>query len=208
MYRRHIAAFVLSSALGTACLQAVPPSGDPYAENTEKGGCKDGEDNDDDGSADCDDRDCAYAPACRWDSGGGRDTDHGHDTDEDQDVAFYVDWSPSGVIVDIVYGSHEYELGMADTNPESADPWTGEDCFLGYTDADGQTWSLCHEMGPYGTALATVDTLDDLVESETTMLRDEQEDFITYYAISTATGECWTWGADPAYFSGLGCVEM
>lgn len=206
MYRHNTTVLVLSCASVLACEQAVPPSGDPYSESTVDGGCKDGDDNDQDGKTDCDDRDCARAPACRWDSDDWRDSDEWHDTDENHDVGFYTTWSSSGILLDIVYGDGDYEFGMADTDPESADPWTGEDCFQGFTSADGQTWNLCHEMGSSGAALATVDSIDELVESETTLFRQHMT--ITYYVISQRTGECWVWGADPAYYSGLGCVEM
>lgn len=216
MYRHNTTVLVLSCASVLACERAVPPSGDPYSESTVDGGCKDGDDNDQDGKTDCDDRDCDRAPACRWDSGGWRDTDRWHDTDGGDDtddghgegVSFAIAWNPSGLIVEVINGYGSYELGLADTDPANPDPWTGEDCLNGYTSSDGETWSLCHQMPPYGTSLTTVTSVDDLIEGETTLLSEEQEGTLTYYVISLSTGDCWVWGLDPAYYSGQGCVEI
>lgn len=205
-------------ALLIGCPSATGPSSGPHTESSAEGGCKDGEDNDHDGSSDCDDLDCRYAPACYDDSWGGWDTDDWdsgdwHDSGEDTGYdpgdgpIFGVGWTAAGLTLYVDNGAGTYTLGMAETDPASPDPWTGEDCFNGYTSGDGTTWLFCHPLGEAGGALATVGSVDEIVEGESTILSFRFEDVITYAVWSDRTGECWTWGHDPEYYAPAGCMD-
>lgn len=122
--------------------------------------------------------------------------------------SFSASWGPSGVTIDIENGSGTYELGMAETDSASPDPWTGEDCYEGYTLGDGTLLLYCHPLSSSGGSFTGGGNPNSLDESSQTVFTSAFEDVITYYVSSDSTGECWVWGHDPDYYSGLGCTEL
>ncbi len=109
-------------------------------------------------------------------------------------------------------GPGGYWLGMAET-AASDDPWTGEDCYLGYTLTDGTVLSYCHNAGDGGTlTLSYGGDPTDLDDSTETVFSAEQDGRITYYLYSDPTwggnDMCWVWGNESSYYDALGCNEM
>ena len=149
-------------------------------------------------------------PGGKCDSGGDCDSDSAGEGEGEGEgevtPSFSASWSASGVTISIEDGSGSYEIGMAETDPASPDPWTGEDCLNGYTTGSGTTYLYCHPASSTGVALSTVTSLDDIVEGETTIFSSSLSSVITYAATSDSTGECWTWGHDTSYYTGAGCT--
>lgn len=187
-----------------ACARAVPPTGGPYTESSVDGGCEDGSDNDHDGVSDCEDVDCARAPACARDSGPGDDTG----VAPILTPTIEATWSETGVSVQIEGGEIRYLLGMVETDPSSADPWSGEDCLMGYVSPSGTISLYCHPMSSTGVSLRTVAEIDQIVEGETTLLDLSRADHITYAAFTEDNRACWTWGSEPGYYDSAGCDPL
>jgi len=124
------------------------------------------------------------------------------------DPSFSDSWSASGVTISITDGSGTYTLGMAETDPASSDPWTGEDCLDGYTLSDGTVLLYCHPLSSSGGAFSSGGDPNDLDEDNETVFTSALENVITYAAWSDSSGECWTWGADTSYYTGEGCTAM
>lgn len=118
-----------------------------------------------------------------------------------------VTYTSSNVALEIYNGIADYEFGMAETDAESPEPWTGEDCLNGYTTGSGVEYLLCHETSSTGIVLSAVDSVDEVIEGETTLMNYVSPEVTTYYLLSKAMGDCWVWGNDPMYYAGLGCTE-
>lgn len=155
-----------------------------------------------------------FAFGCPGDKGetGGADDSTGGDDSADpcegQEATFDVAHSSSGVTLTITCGSGGYEFGMAETDQASDDPWTGEDCFNGYTTGDGTVYDICHVADSTGVVLSG-GTLGDLCDDcGVTIMQNVASSVTTYYVSSDATGDCWVWGHDVSYYGTLGCTEM
>lgn len=116
-------------------------------------------------------------------------------------------WASSGVTIAITCGIGDYDIGLAETDPTSPEPWTGEDCFHGYVTADGVNFMGCHPASYNGVSLLSVGSTSELVWGETTLFSQDLEPVITYAAFSDFSGACVTWGADPDYYSGCTLQE-
>lgn len=185
----------------------------PAEGSTNVAECADTLDNDGDGSVDCEDPDCDVLVAClNGDTAASgdvdTDADSDSDTDADADPVFDVAWGDLGLTFTVDGGSGTYNLGIAETAPNS-DPWTGEDCLHGYALGSGDVLLYCHEDLRDGDTLAYNGDPIDLDESrETVFPNDQFEARVTYYVDANATGECFVWGNDPSYYAGLGCTQQ
>ena len=93
---------------------------------------------------------------------------------------------------------------MVESDPNSSDPWTGEDCLYGYTTSSGDYFYYCHQMSSTGGSLPTVTTFSAL-SSESTLFSSSLQEVITYVAFDESY-RCWTWGYDPSYYTAYGCT--
>ncbi len=148
------------------------------------------------------------------------DTDADTDTDTDADVAVNVSWYDDGLVptdvngdglpdincddeltLDITdaLGRTSWNFGIAEVGPNG---WTGEDCVFGYA-----MWNYCHPViGNQLTLDETTDcAIDGVIEGATTLFDSRMEFTVTYYLEDPVSGDCWVWGANPSYYSGLGC---
>lgn len=115
-------------------------------------------------------------------------------------------WGGGGLEVILVYGAEGgYDFGMAETGAV-ADPWTGEDCYRGYTSGDGVSVGFCHFLSPSGGFLQTVKAVEDVVDGATTLHSEWIEN--TYLLAEADSGRCWVFGHDIGYFEGLGCTDI
>lgn len=167
---------------------------------------KDEDDDDDDDDADGGADTGSTADGGQGDSGDGGDPgDGGMDggsTATDLDLA--CAWDGEGLNVSISGGtSPGYFLGMAETG--TSDPWTGEDCYQGFTTGSGSTLQYCHELAPSGGFLLTVISVDQLTEG-TTLFHPELQ--FAYYLEERSSGDCWIWGIGSSYYGPLGCRQM
>lgn len=123
-------------------------------------------------------------------------------------LAFEVIWDEEGVTLVITNGEGAYNWGMAQTDARAAEPWTGEDCYMGYVTEEGTLDLFCHGATAEGDRLTTVYSVAEL-ELDTTLFTDEiaASETITYYVSSDTTPDCYVWGARPSYYGGLGCLE-
>ena len=137
------------------------------------------------------------------------DTDTDTDTDTDADASVAVTWSGSGVTLAITNGdAGGYLFGMVETDPASADPWTGEDCYLGYTLSSGSLLSYCHPASSSGDAYSAGGSATALDENTETVFSSSFESVLTYYLEESGSGACWVWGADTSYYAALSCTEI
>jgi hypothetical protein len=135
------------------------------------------------------------------DTGGG-----GNDGSADA-MEVSVTWGGSSVDLSIANGdaAGDYWFGLAETEG-SSDPWTGEDCYEGYTLGDGSVLSYCHPSSSTGASLAYGGGTSDLSEgSETVFGSADFDGSVTYFLEDANSGACWVWGATPSYYDGLGC---
>ena len=119
-----------------------------------------------------------------------------------------VTWGASSVDLSIANGdgAGDYWFGLAETG-DSADPWTGEDCYLGYDfqTTDGNL-SYCHPSSSTGVSLAYGGDVSALAEgSETVFGSADFDGTVTYFLEDSTTGACWTWGHSPSYYDALAC---
>ena len=147
------------------------------------------------------------------DTGDTAEADADTDSDTDADPEFDVTWGASSIDFTVT-GLDSGQIGIAETNAacESAEYgcWTGEDCIYGYVSPDGSV-----ELGPYchpfsGGSLSLADGSADCTVTEgssTCFATPDYEGLVTYYA-ENATGDCWVWGSDVGYYSGLGCTNL
>lgn len=122
--------------------------------------------------------------------------------------AFAAVWTALGVTIDLENGQGTYRLGLAETDPSSDDPWTGEDCYKGYWTEDGDHLLYCHPLSATGGSFWYGGDPNDLDEDTETALSWAKAEVVTYYVSSDRTGECWVWGHDPDYYASLGCLDM
>ncbi|MFT4627905.1 MAG: hypothetical protein ACI8PZ_006599 [Myxococcota bacterium] len=128
------------------------------------------------------------------------------------DVArFSVDWPVADRLeVTIDGGESAYEFGMAETD---AGPfgWYGEDCFAGTP-----PYFHCHQVDDSG--MLDLDSVhpdlggpgvEFVAEDATTLFYDIHHPAITYYFRGLDSGDCWTFGATPAYYvDAFGCAVL
>ncbi len=119
------------------------------------------------------------------------DGDGQNDTGCDGDVLEICIQDPLGVAA--------WSFGMVE---DGANGWAGENCLGG---AGG--YDICHSVAAPNDTLDEVCTPAEVVDGSTLMdaLKDP---FLTYYLEDAATGDCFVWGADPAYYAVLSCTEM
>lgn len=145
-----------------------------------------------------------------WDTGDWGDWDTGGWGDWDNPNVS-VSWTSDGLELDIVGGPGDYYFGLAETAEGVTDPWTGEDCYQGYTDDAGDVYVYCHYVGSSGTTLAYGGDAWALGHG-TTAFDQSHDGAVTYYLESSTdlggTGECWVWGGDTSYYAALGCEEL
>lgn len=138
------------------------------------------------------------------DTSGDTDADADGDSDSDADLIVEVAWGGSDVTLSITNGSGSYWWGIAETDPSSDDPWTGEDCLYGY----GGAYYYCHPSSASGVTLSYGATVDNLVEGDTTVFPDNSYAATTAYSLWDASGEncLGAWGSDATYYDGY-CEE-
>ena len=149
------------------------------------------------------DCDSSTAAGC---ASGDADTDSDADTDTDTDTAagasFSASWDSTGVTITVENGSGVYTLGMAETDPENHDPWTGEDCLKGYFDShDNLTLLYCHPLTSTGASFTSGGDPAMLDENTETVFVQNQDLVITYAVWDEAHTSCWTFGADTTYYT-------
>lgn len=103
------------------------------------------------------------------------------------------------ILIDDPLGFTSFNFGMVDAGSTSA--WTGEDCI--------SAPSLCHPIGPEHT-LVTVADCDptSAVAGSTTAFALSDAPLLTYYLDDGSVAFCWVWGADPSYYTALGCAPL
>ena len=142
------------------------------------------------------------------------DTDVDVDTDTDIDTAgseavLALDWEASGIVLTVTGGDPGgYWFGIVETDPASSDPWTGEDCYLGYTLSSGLTLAYCHPIRAGSNHFAYDGSAAALDEATETVFPASFREVTTYYLEENATGACWVWGHDPSYYDALPCTEL
>lgn len=133
--------------------------------------------------------------------------DSGDDTGAPS-LGVFVDHSGQGVALVLVGGEGSYTFGMAETDPNNPDPWTGEDCHRGYTDSDGDLYLSCHPADATGVTLLDADSIDLVVAGETTYMTNIGRLVTTYMLTHVESGQCWVWGHDTPYYQSYGCAEI
>lgn len=119
--------------------------------------------------------------------------------------------SANGVTITIENGSGEYVLGMAETDPASPDPWTGEDCLNGHVDAG---LLYCHRLSStggvreHGFLTDLADDAEDDDDGYLSMYTLFFEDLQVTYALWNEDMDCFTWGQDSTYYTGVGCTDL
>lgn len=123
---------------------------------------------------------------------------------------FAASWSAEGVTITVPLDRVITQVGMAETDPSSFDPWTGEDCVRGYTLSDGSSLLYCHPMAGESLSLESASDFMTLDEDTQTWFWRSSANAITYAAWDGGTGECWTWGNDPSYYTAadIGCTAI
>ena len=129
---------------------------------------------------------------------------------EGEGDSLQVDWDASGLTVTLPSGYAITRLGMAETDPSSFDPWTGEDCVRGYTQSDGSTLLYCHPVAGSSLTLLSASDFTTLDEDTQTAFWRSSANAITYAIWDDSTGACWTWGNDPSYYTiaSIGCQAI
>ncbi len=148
--------------------------------------------------------------------GDGGSADGGFGDGGSADGGFGDGGATTTVSVDCTWRSSGFTLSLTDGDPAgyhfgwaedlSSVPWTGEDCYEGYTASDGTLYLYCHPMTATGGSLISVSTVSDIVEGSTTIMSDAIT--LTYYLEEDSTGACWVWGSDPGYYAALGCETL
>ena len=114
-------------------------------------------------------------------------------------------WGASSIDVSVA-GVTPAFFGMAETN-NCTDCWTGEDCLNGY-DAGGTLLAYCHPMTGASLSLAYGGDFAALAEGSETVFTDNSKEPNATYYVETTDGACYVFGADPSYYSGVGCTEL
>jgi len=131
---------------------------------------------------------------------------------------FSVTWGDSSVILEFQIENPlenaDYYWGIVETGTEE-DPWTGEDCFRGYTLDNGTIFSFCHPITETGAELFYTADVLSLIEASETLFTPINEDYTrtTTHIIDDRVGvdsPCWVWGDNPSYYENYGkiCFEM
>lgn len=124
-----------------------------------------------------------------------------------------VTWGGSSVDVAVSGGGGAWWFGLVETGSGcgAGECWTGEDCVYGY-DAGGTVFNYCHDAGDSGTSLSYGGDPSALAAGTTVFPSAEYDGLTTYYLESDpefgGDGQCYVWGDDPGYYSGLGCTEL
>ena len=121
-----------------------------------------------------------------------------------------VTWSRTGIELDITDGSSAgYAFGVTETDPSAVDPWTGEDCYLGYTTGGGKLLEYCHPAKDGRSTYVYGGNPLSLDEAHETVFSDAAyRDSVTYYLEDLGTRKCWVWGDEPRYYDALGCTRI
>ena len=95
-------------------------------------------------------------------------------------------------------GRVDWNLGMAQ---DGAGGWSGEDCINGT--------AICHPISAPCHQLRQVSSCDaaDIVAGSRTFVDASAEPFLTYF-LEDATGSCYVFGTDTAYYAALSCTEI
>ncbi len=121
-----------------------------------------------------------------------------------------VSWGASSVSLTVDGGSGEYWFGMAEDTTTSTDPWTGEDCVYGYVTGTGSTLAWCHAADTSGTTLTYGGDPNNLAPGDT-VFSQGYDGFVNYYLeayVEDGYGDCWVWGSQVSYYSGIGCETV
>ncbi len=97
-------------------------------------------------------------------------------------------------------GTTDWSFGMA---LPGVNGWTGEDCITGLG-----TFNYCHSIGATHTLNEVTDCREEsVVEGVSTYLDASSQGQVSFVLIDP-TGWCVAFGADPAYYSTLGCADL
>lgn len=117
---------------------------------------------------------------------------------------FTLNWTSTGLEITIAEGVGEVEMGLVDTDPLNPQPWTGEDCYYGYTTEDGTTYRYCHPLASTGGALQSGGDPLSLEPGTQTVFDWNYGDTLTYLFMDSTS--CWVMGHDPTWYDGMGCT--
>ena len=118
---------------------------------------------------------------------------------------FTASWEQNTLVVTITGGVGNYTLGIAESDPSSAAPWTGEDCYNGFVNPDGTILLYCHPLTSTGGQFTGGGNPYYLNEDIETVFTPALADMMTFAAWNGDMSACWTWGANPDYYAGAGC---
>jgi hypothetical protein len=130
----------------------------------------------------------------KGDSGDTSETDADTDADADE-IMVEVTWGGTSVSLDITNGTGSYLWGLAETDPSSGDPWTGEDCLYGYG-----AYAYCHPTSASGVTLEYGASPDNVVEGDTTVFYSSDYASTVTYSLWDGDDCVGSWGADATYY--------
>jgi len=144
------------------------------------------------------------------DSGGLEEEGEG----EGQRISVSVSWGDERFELDVDDGS-SWKLGMAETGGScggSVPCWTGEDCYVGYTASDGESYGpWCHDVESGSLSLDYGGQMSDLEEG-TTVFLPAFSGTVTYLLLPEGAersgGDCYVFGDRPTYYADLDCVVL
>ena len=126
------------------------------------------------------------------------------DTDADADFDASVAWNSGSVDLTQTNGSAGY-WGLAETGcGDPSNCWYGEDCIYGDLT---KTYFYCHATDAGGASLLYGGDFAALNEGTETVFGGSSFDgTVTHYVEQGA--DCYIFGHDTSYYSGLGCTEL
>lgn len=120
------------------------------------------------------------------------------------DPTFSATLSDAGVTLTITDGEGAYTFGIVN---DAADGWKGEDCYQGQTiQATGQTVQYCHDAVNGENVYAKAAAPPEMDNTKT--LFDTADEGLVTYMVTSETGACWVWGANPSYYDSFGCTAL
>jgi hypothetical protein len=150
-----------------------------------------------------------FLAACSADKLDSAESDTSAETAPDTDTGTYSGGdregglTAEGVDVVITNGSGRYRFGLVQSG--TADNWTGEDCWNGYTTGTGEVYRYCHEISSAGGTLTRTDTLP--LEEGQTLFYDGIPGSVGFY-LEDESGACYVWGDAAAWWDSLGCTSL